>query len=62
MTPSESIVSLQGMKTDAFEQSVLVIIRIVLYPPESGNLVMKSIATVSKGQVFSVGVIGNIGG
>ena len=50
------------MKTDAFEQSVLVIVRIVSYPPDRGNLVMKSIATVSKGQVFSVGVIGNIGG
>ena len=62
MTPSELIVSLQGIKTDAFEQSVLVIVRMVSYPPDRGNLVMKSIATVSKGQVFSVGVIGNIGG
>ena len=50
------------MKIDAFEQSVSVIVRIVSYPPESGNLVMKSIVMVSKGQVFSVGVIGNIGG
>jgi len=47
---------------DAFEQSVSVIIRMVSYPPDRGNLVMKSIATVSKGQVFSAGVIGNIGG
>ena len=39
-----------------------VIVKIVLYPPESGSLVMKSIATVSKGRAFSVGVIGNIGG
>ena len=50
------------MKIDAFEQSVSVIVRIVLYPPESGSLVMKSIATVSKGRAFSVGVIGKIGG
>jgi len=62
VTPSESIVSLQGIKTDAFEQSVLVIVRMVLYPPDRGNLVMKSIATVLKGRAFSVGVIGNIGG
>ena len=50
------------MKTDAFEQSVSVIVRMVSYPPDSGNLVIKSIATVSKGQAFSAGVIGNIGG
>jgi len=50
------------MKIDAFEQSVSVIVRIASYSPESGNFVMKSIATVSKGQAFSVGVIGNIGG
>ena len=62
MTPSESIASLQGMKTDAFEQSVSVIVRMVLYSPDRGNLVMKSIAMVLKGRVFSVGVIGNIGG
>jgi len=43
------MVSLQGIKTDAFEQSVSVIVRIVLYPPEKGNLVMKSMVTVSKG-------------
>ena len=62
MTPSESIASLQGIKTDAFEQSVSVMVRIVSYPPDRGNLVMKSMATVSKGQAFSIGVIGNIGG
>jgi len=62
VTPSESIASLQGMKTDAFEQSVSVMVRIVSYPPESGSLVMKSMATVLKGRAFSVGVIGNIGG
>ena len=62
MTPSELIASLQGIMMDAFEQSVLVIVRMVSYPPDRGNLVMKSIAMVSKGRVFSVGVIGNIGG
>jgi len=50
------------MKTDAFKQSVLVIVRMVSYPPDRGNLVMKSIATVSEGRAFSIGVIGNIGG
>ena len=62
MTPSELIASLQGMNIDAFEQSVLVIIRIVSYPPDWGSLVMKSMAMVLKGQAFSAGVIGNIGG
>jgi len=62
VTPSKSIASLQGMNMDAFEQSVSVIVRMVLYPPDRGSLVMKSIATVSKGQAFSAGVIGNIGG
>jgi len=62
VTPSESIASLQGIKTDAFEQSVLVMVRMVLYPPDKGSLVMKSMVTVLKGQAFSVGVIGNIGG
>jgi len=47
---------------DAFEQSVLGIVRMVSYPPDCGNSVMKSMAMVSKGQAFSVGVIGNIGG
>jgi len=34
---------------DAFEQSVLVIVRMVSYPPDKGSLVIKSIVTVSKG-------------
>ena len=41
---------------------MLVIVRMVSYPPDRGNLVMKSMATVSNGQAFSAGVIGNIGG
>ena len=49
MTPSESIASLQGMKTDAFEQSVSVIMRMVSYPPDKGSLVIKSLVTVLKG-------------
>ena len=49
MTPSESIALLQGMNMDAFEQSVSVIVRMVLYPPDRGNLVMKSMAMVLKG-------------
>ena len=39
-----------------------VIVRMVSYPPDRDSLVMKSMVIVSKGQVFSVGVIGNIGG
>ena len=62
MTPSESIVSWQGMKTDALLQSVSVMVRIVSNPPDGGNFVMKSIAMVSKGLVFSAGVMGNSGG
>ena len=47
---------------DAFEQSVSVMVRIVSYPPDGGNLVMKSSAIVSKGQVFSTGEMRNRGG
>ena len=41
-----SMVSLQGMKTDALEQSVSVMVRIVSNPPEGGNLVMKSVKSL----------------
>jgi hypothetical protein len=34
----------------------------VSYPPDTGSLVMKSIAMVSNGRVFSAGVMGNNGG
>ena len=61
-TPSESMVSLQGRKIDALEQSVSVIVRMVLYPPDGGSLVMKSSAMVSNGHAFSMGAIGNNGG
>jgi len=50
------------MNTDALEQSVSVIVRIVSKPPNCGSLVMKSIATVSKGHALFAGVMGNIGG
>ena len=57
-TPSESTVSLQGMKTDALLQSVSVMVRIVSNPPDGSSLVMKSMALVSNGRAFSTGVIG----
>ena len=57
-TPSESTVSLQGMKTDALLQSVSVMVRMVSNPPKVGSLVMKSMAIVSKGRTFSTGVMG----
>ena len=56
-----SIVSLQGIKTDALEQSVSVMVRIVSNPPEGGNLVMKSMAIVSNGRAFSAGVVTLLG-
>ena len=61
-TPSESMVSLQGGKIDALEQSVSVMVRMVSYPPDGGSLVIKSSAIVSNGRAFSVGEIGNNGG
>ena len=62
MTPSESIVSLHGIKMDALLQSVSMIIKMVSYPPEGSNFMMKSIVIVSNGLVFSAGLIGNNGG
>ena len=56
------MVSLHGIKTDALLQSVSVIVKMVSYPPEGGNFVMKSIAIVSNGLAFSAGLIGNSGG
>jgi len=50
------------MNTDALEQSVSVIIRMVSCPPDSGSFVMKSKAIVLNGQAFSVSVMGNKGG
>ena len=47
---------------DAFEQSVSVTVNIVSKLPERGSLVIKSMATVSKGRAFSAGVMGNMAG
>ena len=46
---------------DALEQSVSVMVRIILNPPDGGSFVMKSRAIVSKGWAFSVGEMGNSG-
>ena len=61
-TPSESMVSLQGIKMDALEQSVSVMVRMVSCPPDGGSFVMKSMAIVSNGRAFSTGEMGNSGG
>ena len=50
------------MNIDALEQSVSVIVRMVSKPPDTGSLVMKSMAIVSNGRALSAGVIGNNGG
>jgi len=47
---------------DSLEQSVSVIVRMVSYPPDCRSFVIKSMAIVSNGQAFSVGVMGNKGG
>ena len=60
-TPSVVINSLQGMRIIALEQSWSVMVRIVSYPPDCGNFVMKSIAIVWNGSECS-GVIGIIAG
>ena len=61
-TPSELMVSLQGRKIDALEQSVSVMVRIVSYPPDNGSLVIKLSMIVSNGCAFLMGEIGNSGG
>ena len=57
-TSSAEIVSLQGIKTAAFEQSWSVTVSMVSYPFDGGNLTMKSIATVSKGSACDIGRMG----
>ena len=57
-TSSAEIVSLQGMKIAAFEQSWSVTVSMVSYPFDGGNLTIKSIAIVSKGSACDVGRIG----
>jgi len=60
--PSELIASLQGMKIDAFEQSWSVIVRMVLFPKDSGSFVMKSSVIVWKGKALGTGLIRYTGG
>ena len=57
-TSSAEIVSLQGMKIAAFEQSWSVMVSMESYLFEGGNLTMKSIATVLKGNACGTGKIG----
>ena len=47
---------------DALLQSVSVIVKMVSYPSKGSSFVMKSIAIVLNGLVFSAGLIGNSGG
>ena len=61
-TPSASIVSLQGIKMAALEQSWSVIVRIESYSWDSGSLMIKSIAIVWKGRAFGSVVMGKLGG
>jgi hypothetical protein len=53
--------SLQGMKRAALEQSWSVTVRILLKPLEWGNLMMRSMAMVSKGRAVGVMVMGKWG-
>ena len=55
---SAVMLSLQGMNSAAFVQSWSVTVSIESYPCETGSLVMKSSATVSKGIASCVGNIG----
>jgi hypothetical protein len=47
---------------DAFKQSVLVMVRIVSCPPESGSFMIKSKAIILNGRVFSTRKMGKSGG
>jgi hypothetical protein len=49
------------MKIVALEQSWLVTVRMESYPCDTGNLVMKLIATVSKGVASGLAHMGSIG-
>ena len=55
------MVSLHGMKMDAFEK-VSVIVSIVSYESERGNLTMKSMAMDMNGMVYVSDGMGNGGG
>ncbi len=58
MTPSVVIVSLQGIKMAALLHLWSVMVRIVSYPYDLGNLTMKSIVITSKGSASLLVVIG----
>ncbi|SRR6266702_2945472 len=58
---SAIILSLQGMNTAALVQSWSVMVSIESYPCETGSLVMKSSATVSKGIASGLGNMGDNG-
>jgi hypothetical protein len=47
---------------DALEQSVSVMVRIMLCSPDNGNFVMKSNVIVSNGHAFSAGEMRKSGG
>jgi hypothetical protein len=56
------MVSEQGRKMDALEQSMLVMVRIVLYSPDDGNFVIKSKAIILNEHIFSAEEMGKSGG
>src|SRR6266702_6359045 len=58
---SAVILSLQGMNTAALVQSWYVMVSIESYPCETGNLVIKSRATVLNGIALCVGNMGDNG-
>ena len=57
-TPSAVIVSLQGIVISIFVQSWSVMVRIELYPADSGSFMMKSIDMVWNGNAPIAGVMG----
>ena len=56
------IVSLHGRNIAAFEQSWSIIVRMLLYPCERGNLTIRSMATCLKGRATHCVIMGNNGG
>ena len=57
-TPSAIIVSLQGIVISIFVQSWSVMVKIELYPADSGSFTIKSMDIVWNGRAPIVGVIG----
>jgi hypothetical protein len=58
---SPDISSMQGMKIVAFEQSWSVTVSMESYPCDTGSLVIKSTATVSKGVASGLAHMGSNG-